>query len=288
MELKGVLIGAIIVMMLVSSTTTYVSASQEKPEQTQIYVEEEIESGFYRDDGFPKDTKDRPAINPDFAPDRSCDLKWELKCIPGTEQKCSDLRGYNNGEMNVCTPIGCPDGYHNNFEWEDNVCYSNEIDCQDDWVLVKGAYGDTCEPSSMHTYLVYASVNSDGDMINDIPPDGEGYFCDHPSNPGSCYDRNDNPEYFCVNNPQYTDFCEIIEPICDDEDQIKSSDPECTEEDSPCPENYVRYNEYCAQYRVDCDENPTNVYCTGQRRTDGLQRCDEPEHPGYKFCNRDN
>jgi hypothetical protein len=40
------------------------------------------------------------------------DLKWELKCIPGSEQKCSDLRGYDNGEMNVCTPIGCPDGYH--------------------------------------------------------------------------------------------------------------------------------------------------------------------------------
>jgi hypothetical protein len=128
-------------------------------------------------------------------------------------------------------------------------------------------------------------MNSDDSIVNDIPPDGEGYFCDHPSNPGSCYDRNDDPEEFCVNNPQYTDFCEIIGEICDDEGQIKSTDPECTEEDSPCPENYVRYNEYCAQYRVDCDENPTNVYCSGQRGTDGLLRCDEPDHPGYKFCN---
>ena len=127
---------------------------------------------------------------------------------------------------------------------------------------------------------------------NDIPPDGEGLFCDHPSNPGGCYDRNDNPEEFCVNHQQYTTFCEVIGDICDDNktiNAISSTDPECPNENSPCPENYVRYNGIlCKGYRVDCDESPTNVYCTGQRRTDGLQRCDEPEHPGYKFCNRDN
>jgi hypothetical protein len=138
---------AIIPFLFVATTITnvHVSASEEKPEQTQIYVGD-AESGFYREDGYPIDTELRPAINPDFAPDRSCDLKWELKCIPGSEQKCIDLRGYDNGEMNVCTPIGCPDGYHNIFEWEDNVCYSNEIDCPDDWFLVKDAYGETCEP----------------------------------------------------------------------------------------------------------------------------------------------
>lgn len=138
------------------------------------------------------------------------------------------------------------------------------------------------------------NVNSDDTMENDIPPDGEGLFCDQRAQltgsriaPGGCYDRNDNPEEFCVNNPQYTKFCEIIGPICDDNvsiNAISSTDPECTPKDQSCPENHVRYNEYCAQYRVDCDENPTNVYCSGQRRTDGLQRCDEPNHPGYRFC----
>jgi hypothetical protein len=49
------------------------------------------------------------------------------------------------------------------------------------------------------------------------------------------------------NNPEYTKFCEVIETIC--------------------------------------DENPTNVYCISQKRTDGLQRCDDPNHPGYEFCN---
>ena len=151
MELKGaIIVGAIIVMMLVS-TTTYASATQEKPEQTQIYVndEEERESGFYREDGYPRDTKNRPSINPDFAPDRSCDLKWELKCIPGSEQKCIDLRGYDNGEMNVCTPIGCPEGYHDVIEDEDNICHSNDEECPYDMVLVKDAYGETCKEPEM-------------------------------------------------------------------------------------------------------------------------------------------
>jgi hypothetical protein len=140
--MKLIIAPAILVVLLIPTISVY--ASQE---ETQTYVGDG-ESAFYRDDGYPKDTKNRPAINPDFAPDRSCDLKWELKCIPGSEQKCSDLRGYDNGEMNVCTPIGCPEGYHNIFDWEDNVCYSNEIDCPNDWILVKNAYGETCKPGA--------------------------------------------------------------------------------------------------------------------------------------------
>jgi hypothetical protein len=146
MMLRRLFLAIIPLLLLIPTSTVF--ASEEKPEpepeQTQTYVGGD--SKWYREDGYPRNTENRPAINPDFAPDRSCDLKWELKCIPGSEQQCSDLRGYDNGEMNVCTPIGCPDGYHGNFEWEDNVCYSNEIDCQDDWVLVEGAYGTSCEP----------------------------------------------------------------------------------------------------------------------------------------------
>ncbi len=129
-KLKSVMITGVTIVMMLVLTTTYVSASQEKPEQTQVLIEEEIESGFYRDDGFPKATKDRPAINPDFAPDESCDLKWELKCIPGREQSCFELEGYNNFEGNVCTPIGCPEGDHDIFEDEDNICYSNDFTYQ--------------------------------------------------------------------------------------------------------------------------------------------------------------
>ena len=62
-------------------------------------------------------------------------------------------------------------------------------------------------------------------------------------------------------------------------------DPECTAKGLPCPENYIRYGDYCAKYRADCDANPTNVYCDGSRRSDGFTICDKPDHPGYKFCN---
>lgn len=104
-------------------------------------------------------------------------------------------------------------------------------------------------------------------------------------------DRNDNPESFCANHgAQYPKFCEIIEPICDDpkgSNNIDSTDPYCTDEGSPCPENYVRNGKYCSLYRLDCDDlNVANSYkCNGRERTDRLLRCDEPDHPGYKFCN---
>jgi hypothetical protein len=138
----------VIPLLFVATTVSnvHISASEEKPEQTQIYVGDGV-NGFYRDDGYPIDTELRPAINPDFAPDESCDLKWELKCIPGSEQQCNEIEGYNNGEMNVCTPKGCPNGYHDNFEWEDNICYSNEQGCANEgFILIAKERGMTCEP----------------------------------------------------------------------------------------------------------------------------------------------
>ena len=65
-------------------------------------------------------------------------------------------------------------------------------------------------PPAVGAFANNDDVNSDGTTNNDIPPDGEGLFCDHPSNPGGCYDRNDNPEEFCVNHQQYTLFCETL------------------------------------------------------------------------------
>ena len=289
-----------------------------------VLSEEENESEFYWLDGSVKSKISRPAINPDFAPDESCLFDtFQLKCIPGSEQLCPRPQ-FGNGEPHTCwakTFINgewvrhCPDGYHTTDGDETGQCYPNSNDCSDANVTINGILlnfvlrtGDdsanpynTCidprslceiEPDHGICKLIEsvdpAETNSDDTMVNDIPPDREGLFCDHPSNPGGCYDRNDNPESFCANyGAQYSKFCELIEPICDDSEgvnNIDSTDPECTDEDLPCPENFVRNGEYCTQYKVDCDENPTNVYCTGQRRTDGLQRCDEPDHPGYKFC----
>ena len=54
------------------------------------------------------------------------------------------MEGYNNFEDNVCTPIGCPEGYHDIFDDEDNICHSNEKDCPNTMILVEDEYGTTC------------------------------------------------------------------------------------------------------------------------------------------------
>ena len=98
--------------------------------------EEEKESGFYNENGFPKYTHDRPAINPDFAPDEDCNIAYELKCVPGTDQKCPE--GYNGGDDNVCSPKECQEGYHEEEDDETGLCYPDDEGCsQDDYVLVE-------------------------------------------------------------------------------------------------------------------------------------------------------
>ncbi len=224
-------------------------------------IEEERESGFYREDGFPKDTEDRPAINPDFAPDESCDFKWELKCIPGSEQSCFELEGYNNFEGNVCTPIGCPEGYHDIFDDEDNICHSNEKDCPNNMVLAEKEFGMQCmylvdkpeivEPTPTETgskCLDGYQRTDDGekcelkDVQCDETPDNslcngergrEGLiFCDvlYQETGGKgegCYDRNDNPEQYCLMHPgDPWDFC-TKENICDQDGSVKPDDEYC-------------------------------------------------------------
>ena len=41
----------------------------------------------------------------------------------------------------------------------------------------------------------------------------------------------------------------------------------------------------CREYAIDCDLNEDHPLCNGEERTDGIKVCDEPDHPGYKFCN---
>jgi hypothetical protein len=66
--------------------------------------EKERESGFYDEEGDVLDIELRPAINPDLDPDEDCNLAYELKCIPGSEQRCRDLGEFSNFEINVCRP----------------------------------------------------------------------------------------------------------------------------------------------------------------------------------------
>ena len=43
----------------------------------------------------------------------------------------------------------------------------------------------------------------------------------------------------------------------------------------------------CVEYKLDCKLNQDHPLCNGVERSDGIQVCDQPDHPGYKFCNTD-
>jgi hypothetical protein len=98
--------------------------------------EEQKESGFYDERGQPIENSTRAAINPEFDPDEDCNISYELKCIPGSQQNCRDIEGYHNGEDNVCSPIKCQDGYHSVDEVETGLCYPNEGGCQEDNMIL--------------------------------------------------------------------------------------------------------------------------------------------------------
>ena len=74
--------------------------------------------------------------------------------------------------------------------------------------------------------LVLGSLVSSVNASTEKLPPPEGPFCDDPSNPGSCYDRNDNPEEYCLKYDDQ-DFCELIGDLCDEDGSIKPDDDYC-------------------------------------------------------------
>jgi hypothetical protein len=129
------------------------------------------ESDFFYEDGSVKRTEDRPAINPDLAPDDDCNIAYELKCVPGSQQECRDLGELDNGEDNVCSPADCQEGYMTVDDDESGLCYPTDEDCGDygyvityggerfDYVFVEGEDGEgdrcadpayLCEDESSH------------------------------------------------------------------------------------------------------------------------------------------
>jgi hypothetical protein len=90
----------------------------------------------------------RGPINPNFAPDESCDINaYQLKCIPGSEQDCPD--GFGQNEDYVCAPIGpCPDDYHGEDDDETGQCYPDSEGCSNDEYYIlrerEDGKGKTC------------------------------------------------------------------------------------------------------------------------------------------------
>ena len=145
MYILNILLGTLVIAVPVSPTTNGIACTSTGWIQEELSKEEK-ESGFYDEEGYVVDTEERPAINPNFDPDEDCDLAYELKCITGSQQKCAE--GFNNFENNVCSPIGCQEGYHDVYDDESGLCYPNEEGCPDydDFVLIEEENGVSCVP----------------------------------------------------------------------------------------------------------------------------------------------
>jgi hypothetical protein len=135
MTTKIVMIGMMIMITtLAVPNVAYASMQQD-------LSEEERESGFYDEEGYPLNTQDRPVVNPAFDPDEDCNLAYELKCLPGAEQECPE--GWDNGEDNVCSPDGCEEGYVEADEEEHGLCNITYEECEsgsyadNDYILIK-------------------------------------------------------------------------------------------------------------------------------------------------------
>jgi hypothetical protein len=70
----------------------------------------------------------------------------------------------------------------------------------------------------------------------------------------------------------------------------------CYPNDEECPDNMIfeeakieedDFSDSCLVYKWDCDLNEDHPLCNGEIRIDGVNVCDEPDHPVYKFCNGD-
>lgn len=91
------------------------------------------DNGLFTEKGYVKGQSARPAINEDFAPDKSCMFDtFQLKCIPGSEQECPE--GFGSGDPETCffmNPGGCPEDYHSTDGDETGQCYRNSDNCKE-------------------------------------------------------------------------------------------------------------------------------------------------------------
>jgi hypothetical protein len=134
------------------------SASSSSSENESESSSSQIQSGFFTELGFVVQPKsDRPAINEDFNPDRSCMFDaYQLRCVPGADQVCPE--SFGNNDDSTCFFLhkeGCPEGYHSTDNDETGQCYSNEGGCnayvtingtRHDYILLtdRPGKGDTC------------------------------------------------------------------------------------------------------------------------------------------------
>jgi hypothetical protein len=127
-----------------SSSSASSSSSESESKSENEATSSSNQSGFFTERGFVIQSKlDRPAINEDFNPDRSCMFDaYQLRCVPGADQECPE--GFGNNDDSTCFFFhkeGCPEGYHSTDNDETGQCYSNEEGCNA-YVTINGTRYD--------------------------------------------------------------------------------------------------------------------------------------------------
>ena len=133
----------------------------------------------------------------------------ELECPDGYHIEARDGEGTEQciSDYNPCEDDGV---HYLNIE---DVCVSNRLCADSDFPK---PYGCTVREKP-ETLEIDCKSMPDHSFCTGENGRGGSPFCDLPSHPGSCSDRNDTPENYCVN---YQDgkwnFCENAD-ICDDD-----------------------------------------------------------------------
>jgi hypothetical protein len=143
-----------------SSSSTSSSSSESESKSENESTSSSGQSGFFTEREFVVQPKsNRPAINEDFDPDRSCMFDaYQLKCIPGAEQECPE--GFGNNDDSTCFFFhkeGCPEGYHSTDKDETGQCYSNEEGCNA-YATING---------TRHDYVLLTDRPGKGDICAD-------------------------------------------------------------------------------------------------------------------------
>ena len=142
------------------SSSLSASSSSSESESESESSSSQSKSGFFTERGFVVQPKsDRPVINEDFNPDRSCMFDaYQLRCIPGADQVCPE--GFGNNDDSTCFLFhkeGCPEGYHSTDNDESGQCYSNEEGCNA-YATING---------TRHDYVLLADRPGKGDICAD-------------------------------------------------------------------------------------------------------------------------
>ena len=111
----------------------------------------------------------------------------------------------------------------------------------------------------------------------------EDYACFPKTLINGTYPYNHNATYYWKCPAGYHNIDE------DETGQCYSNKEECYENQILQKANAsdIRDSDSCVDYKLNCEYNEDNPLCNGEERTDGIMVCDKPDHPGFKYCTKE-